>query len=73
MTNIKVFSNNNTVRSFNFYNLLDGLVWVYENIEEFDYILIDDCDMIKKHNLLPYLKKVNTYCDNYCGYHYSRY
>lgn len=71
MNNIQLFIGDELTRSFQFYDLLDGLVWIFRNNIEFDIMRIDNDTTVRKHEFRRYLDRINNYYKRVYGTHYE--
>lgn len=71
MNNIQLFVSGELTRSFQFYDLLDGLVWIFRNNIEFDIMRIDDDTTVRKHEFRRYLDRINNYYKRVYGTYYE--
>lgn len=71
MVSVQVFNNGN-VQELYFNELLDGLVYLERQYQEFDYIIIDDDRKVYFDALSSYIDSVNEFCKKVYGYYYDR-
>ena len=69
MVHVLVYSGTST-RSFYFYELLDGLIYIRDNVA-FDHIVVDEETTVHAHEFVRYLRTINDYCRRVCGYYYD--
>jgi hypothetical protein len=70
MVSVQLFKDNELIRSFQFYDLLDGLVWIFRNKIDFDVLRVDDT-VVSKCQFRRYLETVNNYYKRVYGTHYE--
>lgn len=71
MNLVQLFKNNVMVHEYTPYELLGVLVSILKQDLEFDYLIIDYDDIVKKSELKNYVCSMNEYCKNVYGYCYE--
>ena len=61
MTRVQLCINNEIVHSYQFYDLLDGLVYIYRNNIEFDTMYVNDDTIVRKCEFRRYLSTMNNF------------
>ena len=71
MNLVQLFKNNVIVHEYTPYELLGVLVSILKQDLEFDYLIIDYYDIVRKSELRSYIRYMNKYCKNVYGFCYD--
>ena len=71
MINVQLFINDELTSSFQFNDLLDGVMYIYRSNIEFDVMRVDDDIIVRKHEFRRYLTSLNSFYKNVYGTWYE--